>query len=153
TFQEDVALATPRPAADCSGTVCTQHVRAGSEFPLVPRHRAGLGVELQPAVWLSLSLSGTYVGPQWLRGDEENATSQLDGYFSLDGGLRAATGGFVASIRFTNLLGACYNTFGTFAPNPKQPGAPVEPFLTPGRPFQVFAGVSYGFGSGTNSTP
>jgi len=153
TFQEDVALATPRPTSDCTGAVCTQHVRAGSEFPLVPRHRAGAGVELQPTGWLSLSLSGTYVGPQWLRGDEENATSQLDGYFSLDGGLRASAGGFVASIRFTNLLDARYNTFGTFAPNAKQPGAPVETFLTPGRPFQVFAGVSYGFGSGTTSTP
>ena len=153
TFAEDVALATPRPTSDCNGSSCTQHVRAGNEFPLVPRHRAGVGLELQPTGWLSLSLSGTYVSSQWLRGDEENVTSKLDGYFWLDGGVRASAAGFVASIRFTNLLDARYNTFGTFAPNPKQPGTPVEPFLTPGRPFQVFAGVSYGFGSGTYSTP
>ena len=152
-FQEDVVLATPRQTSDCNGTSCSEQVRAGSEFPLVPRHRAGVGLEVQPLHWLSLSLSGTYVGSQWLRGDEENATSKLDGYFTLDGGLRASAAGFAAWIRFTNLLDARYDTFGTFAPNPKQPGAPVEPFLTPGRPFQVFAGVSYGFGSGTYSTP
>src|SRR5438309_7083256 len=119
TFAEDVALATPRPTSDCNGSSCTQHVRAGNEFPLVPRHRAGVGLELQPTGWLSLSLSGTYVSSQWLRGDEENVTSKLDGYFWLDGGVRASAAGFVASIRFTNLLDARYNTFGTFAPNPK----------------------------------
>ena len=93
TFAEDVALATPRPTSDCNGSSCTQHVRAGNEFPLVPRHRAGVGLELQPTGWLSLSLSGTYVSSQWLRGDEENVTSKLDGYFWLDGGVRASAAG------------------------------------------------------------
>jgi hypothetical protein len=63
-----------------------------------------------------------------------------------------ALGGFVAWARFANLLGARYSTFGTFAPNPKQPGTPVEPFLTPGRPFQLFAGLGYAFGSKREST-
>jgi len=153
SFEEDVTLATPRPTSECSGASCIERVRAGSEFPLVPLHRAGAGLELHPYGWLSLSLSGTFVGAQRLRGDEENVAAKLDPYVSLDGGVRASAAGFVAWIRFTNLLDARYSTFGTFAPNPKQPGTPVEPFLTPGRPFQVFAGLSYGFGSGTYSTP
>jgi len=153
TFEEDVTLATPRPTSECSGASCIERVRAGSELPLVPLHRAGAGLELQPYGWLSLSLSGTFVGAQHLRGDEENVAAKLDPYVSLDGGVRASAAGFVAWIRFSNLLDSRYSTFGTFAPNPKQPGTPVEPFLTPGRPFQVFAGVSYGFGSGTYSTP
>jgi outer membrane receptor protein involved in Fe transport len=151
-FEEDVLLATPRPTTDCSGRSCTERVRAGSQFPLVPRNRGSAGLELQPCGWLSLSLSGTLVGSQYLRGDEENAGPRLDGYFSLDGGIRASLGGFVAWARFANLLGARYSTFGTFAPNPKQPGTPVEPFLTPGRPFQLFAGLAYAFGSKTEST-
>jgi iron complex outermembrane recepter protein len=152
-FEEEMVLATPRPTSDCSGASCTERVRAGSEFPLVPRHRAHAGLDFHPYDWLLLSVSGAFVGAQWLRGDEENAAPKLDGRFSLEGGVRVSVGGFVAFARFTNLLGASYSTFGTFAPNAKLPGAPVEPFLTPGRPFQLFAGVGYGLGSGTYSTP
>ena len=152
-FDEEVVIATPRRTADCAAPPCTERVRAGSEFPLVPRHRARAGVDLHPFRWLSVSLSGAFVGAQRLRGDEENVAPRLDPYFSLDGGVRVEAGGFAAWIRFTNLLDARYSTFGTFAPNPKVPGAPVEPFLTPGRPFQAFAGVGYGFGSGTYNTP
>jgi len=146
-FLEDVVLATPRRTATCDGAACTEQVRSGSEFPLVPRHRGHAEIEVQLAEWLSLSLAGTYVGPQYLRGDEENAAAQLDGYFTMEGGIRVSAAGFVAWTRFANLLGTQYSSFGTFAPNARLPGAPVEPFLTPGRPFQVFAGVSYRLGS------
>jgi hypothetical protein len=148
-----VVLATPRRTADCAGASCNEQVRAGSEFPLVPRHRAHAAVEVQPYAWLSLFLSGTFVGSQRLRGDEENVAPKLDPWFSLDGGVRASAAGFAAWVRCTNLLDARYSNFGTYAPNAKLPGAPVEPFLTPGRPFQIFAGLSYGFGSGTYSAP
>ena len=93
------------------------------------------------------------MGAQRLRGDEENVAAKLDPYFSVDGAIRVSVGGFLASARIVNLLDASYSTFGTFAQNGKLPGAPVEPFLTPGRPFQIFVGVAYGFGSGTYSTP
>jgi hypothetical protein len=146
-FQEDVVLATPRRTSTCDGAACTEQVRSGNAFPLVPRHRGHAGIEVQPAEWLSLALGGTYVGPQYLRGDEENAAAQLDGYFTLEGGIRVSVRGFAAWTRFANLLGAEYSSFGTFAPNARLPGAPVEPFLTPGRPFRVFAGVSYRLGS------
>jgi iron complex outermembrane recepter protein len=152
-FQEDVLLATPRPTSGCGGPPCTERIRAGSDFPLVPRQRANATLDFHPYGWLSLSVSGTFVGAQYLRGDEENVTAKLDPWFSLDGGVRVTAGGFVAWTRFTNLLNARYNTFGTFAPNPKQPGAPVEPFLTPGRPFQFFAGVGYVFGSAPSTAP
>jgi len=152
-FEDEVVLATPRRTADCAGASCKEQVRAGSEFPLVPRHRAHAAVEVQPYAWLSLFLSGTFVGSQRLRGDEENVAPKLDPWFSLDGGVRASAAGFAAWVRCTNLLDARYSNFGTYAPNAKLPGAPVEPFLTPGRPFQIFAGLSYGFGSGTYSAP
>ena len=151
-FEEEVLLATPRPTSDCNGQSCTERVRAGSQFPLVPRNRGSAELDFHPYGWLSLSLSGTWVGSQYLRGDEQNVGPRLDGYFSLEGGLRVSLGGFVAWARFTNLLDARYSTFGTFAPNPKQPGTPVVPFLTPGRPFQLFAGLGYAFGSRTEST-
>jgi outer membrane receptor protein involved in Fe transport len=146
-FLDEVVLATPRRTSGCDGASCTERVRSGSEFPLVPRHRGHAELELQLSDWLALSLGGTWVGAQFLRGDEENAAAQLDGYFTLDGGIRMSHAGFVAWTRFVNLLGTRYSSFGTFAANAKLPGAPVEPFLTPGRPFQVFAGMSYVLGS------
>src|SRR5207237_1169937 len=146
-------LPTTRRTTTSGGTSRTEQVRAGNEFPLVPRHRAHAGVELHPREWLSLSISGTFVGAQRLRGDEENVAAKLDPYFSVDGAIRVSVGGFLASARIVNLLDASYSTFGTFAQNGKLPGAPVEPFLTPGRPFQIFVGVAYGCGWGTYSTP
>ncbi|TMA26365.1 MAG: TonB-dependent receptor [Deltaproteobacteria bacterium] len=143
SFETDLVLATPRQTSDCSASSCLEHVSAGNRFPLVPRHRANAGIELRPSSWLWLSLSGLYVGSQRLRGDEENVAPELDGYFSLDAGARATAGGLSASLQLTNILDARYNTFGTFARNPKLPGEPVEPFRTPGRPFQVRASLSY----------
>jgi iron complex outermembrane receptor protein len=152
-FEEEVVLATPRPGPGCSGLSCSERVRAGNEFPLVPRHRARAGLDVRPSGWLSFSLSGSFVGAQRLRGDEENVAPALEHSLSLDGGVRLSLGRLAAWLRLTNLLGARYSTFGTFAPNPKLPGTPVERFLTPGRPFQLFAGVAYDLGSGTDSVP
>ncbi|HET7791533.1 MAG TPA: TonB-dependent receptor [Gemmatimonadales bacterium] len=142
-FEEDVSLATARRTSDCGALSCTETVRAGSQFPLVPRHRARLGIELQPRSWLSLWLAGTFVGAQRLRGDEENVAPMLAAWLSTDGGVRLSAGQLAASIQLGNLLDARYSTFGTFAPNPRRPGAPVEQFLTPGRPLQIFASLSY----------
>lgn len=152
-FEEDVVLATPRPGPDCTGLSCSERVQRGREFPLVPRHRAHARLDFLPYGWLSLSISGAFVGAQRLRGDEENVERALEHSFSLDGGVRLSIGGFAAWVRLTNLLGAQYSTFGTFAPNPKLPGMPVERFLTPGRPFQLFAGVAYALRSGTDGAP
>ena len=44
-----------------------------------------------------------------------------------------------------NLLDDRHETFGTFAPNARLPGAPIEPFLTPAPPLHVAAGLAYRF--------
>ncbi|MBI3302570.1 MAG: hypothetical protein HYZ72_10940 [Deltaproteobacteria bacterium] len=44
-----------------------------------------------------------------------------------------------------NVFDADYETFGTFAANPLAEHFTIEPFLTPGRPLQVIAGVSFKF--------
>lgn len=152
-FEEEVLLATPRPTPGCDAPSCTERVPAGSDFPLVPRHRAHAALDLHPMSWLSISFSGTFVGAQRLRGDEANNSAKLDPWFSLGGGARVSAGGFSAWVRCTNLLDARYNTFGTFARNPRLPGAPVEPFLTPAPPFQLFAGAGYAIGTAAPSAP
>jgi outer membrane receptor protein involved in Fe transport len=144
TFEEEVLLNTPRLTSDCTSFACNERVLKGSEFPLVPRHRARAGLEVRPLSWLVVSVSGSYVGAQRLRGDEENVAALLPSYFSAEGGLKATFGRLSGSLTAVNLLGARYSTFGTYATNAKAPGDPVERFVTPGRPFQFFVGISYG---------
>jgi outer membrane receptor protein involved in Fe transport len=144
TFEEEVMLNTPRLTSDCTSFACNERVLKGNEFPLVPRHRARAGLEARPFSWLIASVSGSYVGTQRLRGDEENVAPLLPSYFSLEGGLKGTWGRLSGSLSVVNLLGARYSTFGTYATNAKAPGDPVERFLTPGRPFQLFVGLSYG---------
>jgi outer membrane receptor protein involved in Fe transport len=145
TFRDPVELATPRPTPGCAGLSCTQHVRAGNDLPLIPRHRWNAGVDYRPRPWLTLSLTGAYVGSQRFRGDEANVADTLDAYFVMNAGVRLRWGRLTGSVWIDNLANAKYETFGTFAPNPKLPGTPVQPFTTPAPPIHVRAGVSYRF--------
>jgi hypothetical protein len=52
---------------------------------------------------------------------------------------------FAGFVKINNLLSNDYETFGTFAPNAKVPGDPIEPFLTPAPPINVMIGASYRF--------
>ncbi len=145
TFQEDVDLSTPRLTAGCVTQPCTQHVRAGSDLPLVPRHRLNAAVEYHVTPWLTLWTSGALVGSQRLRGDEENVERTLDPYVVINAGARVGWKRFSAFVTVSNLLNEEYETFGTFAPNAKRTGSPIEPFLTPGLPIHVDAGIAYRF--------
>lgn len=145
TFQRDVTLATPRLTAGCAGIGCVQQVRAGSDIPLVPRHRLDARVDYHVLGWLTLWTSAAYVGSQHLRGDEENAERPLRPYVVLSAGARARWRGLTALLTVGNLLDDEYETYGTFAPNAKRPGAPVEPFVTPALPIHVDLGVAYRF--------
>jgi iron complex outermembrane recepter protein len=145
TFQDNLMLATPRLTPGCAASPCTQFVRSGDELPLVPRHRINARLDYQLTSWLSLWLGAAYVGSQRLRGDEANVERTLTDYFVVNAGARAAWKGFTAFVTINNLLNNEYETFGTFAPNAKLAGAPVESFLTPAAPINVLAGISYKF--------
>jgi outer membrane receptor protein involved in Fe transport len=145
TFEVDTELATPRLTAGCLTTPCTQLVRKGDELPLIPKHRLNVGVDYHPRRWLTLSLTGSYVGTQWLRGDEANQERPLHDYFVLHGGVRAHWQQLTGFVQIHNLLNNTYETFGTFAPNPRRAGDPIERFLTPAPPIHVLAGISYRF--------
>jgi len=145
TFRDNLELATPRLTAGCAASPCTQTVRAGNDLPLVPRHRLNASLDYRLASWLGLWLGASYVGPQRLRGDEENVERKLTDYVVVNAGLRASWKGLTAFVTINNLLNNEYETFGTFAPNGKVEGTPVERFLTPAPPINVLAGASYRF--------
>lgn len=145
TFRDDLLLGTPRVTTDCSTPPCTEFVRKGNRLPLVPRHRINAGIDTHLTDWLTLSLNGAYVGRQWLRGDEANVERQLGDYVVLNASLTARVKALTAYIAVNNLLDTEYETFGTFAPNPRAEGSPVQRFLTPASPINLQGGVSYRF--------
>lgn len=138
TFEDRAELATPVPPG-------TEVVPAGRSFALVPRHRVNAGLTYRPWPWLALSLEGRYVSAQFLRGDEANRQAPLSAYWVLDGGVTVKHRGVEAFLKINNLLDNRYETFGTFAPNARLDGAPVERFLTPATPIQFVAGLQYAF--------
>jgi iron complex outermembrane recepter protein len=138
TFEDRVDLATPLPPGG-------QTVAAGRSFALVPRHRVNAGLIYRPWPWLGLSLDARYVSSQFLRGDEVNRQAPLPGFWVMDAGITTKNRGVEAFLKVNNVLDNRYESFGTFAPNARQVGAPVERFLTPAAPIHVLAGVSYAF--------
>jgi outer membrane receptor protein involved in Fe transport len=139
TFEEDLELASPRTPG------VPQQVKKGSEIPLTPNHRVNAGLRYRPVPWLTLSLGMTYVGDQFFRGDDANTQPKLDDYVVLNAGIDARWNRFSGYLKINNLLNNDYETFGTFAPNAKVPGDPIEPFVTPAPPINVLIGAGYRF--------
>ena len=139
TFETDVELASPRTPG------VTQQVRQGDEIPLTPNHRINAGLRYRLHKWVTLSLNMSYVGDQFFRGDDANTQPKLEDHVVLNAGIDVRWQRWAGFVKINNLLNSDYETFGTFAPNAKLPGDPIEPFLTPAPPINVIAGVSYRF--------
>lgn len=139
TFRDSIQLASPRTPG------VLQQVDAGDVIPSTPNHRVNAGLRYHLYQWLTLSLDLSYVGDQFLRGDEANTQAKLDDYVVLNAGLDLHWRRFVGFVKINNLTNNRYETFGTFAPNAKVAGEPIERFLNPAPPINVMVGVSYRF--------
>jgi len=132
TFESSFSIASPRtPGAD-------EEVKVGDQLPLVPNHRLNAGLHFSPVSWATVSVTGSYVGGQFFRGDEHNTQPKLSAYFQLGTGVEVRWKSLSGSLRVSNLLNTNYETFGTFANS----GTTIEPFLTPGAPLRIVAGVA-----------
>jgi outer membrane receptor protein involved in Fe transport len=106
-------------------------VRAGDEFPLVPKHQVKFGGSVLLPHGFFAGGDGRYIGSQWLRGDEANEEPRLDGYFVADARFGWRGHGWEIVAVGNNVFQNTYATFGTF--NVNQGGGNVlERFLTPG---------------------
>jgi len=120
-------------------------------LPLVPDNRANAGISAPVAAGgtvglaLRVGLDARYVGRQWLRGDEANATHRLSDYAAADASLLVEWKRFELRCMVRNVFDRRYASFGTFAENPLAPGTPVQRFLTPGLPRHVQVSVSTEF--------
>ncbi len=139
TFESDIELASPRTPG------VPQQVRKGDQLPLTPNNRINAGLRYRLHEWITLSLNLTYVGDQFFRGDEANTQPKLGDYVVVNAGIDVRWQRFAGFVKINNLLNNDYETFGTFAPNAKLPGNPIEPFLTPALPINVLVGASYRF--------
>jgi len=139
TFRNNIQLASPGTPG------VPQQVEAGDDIPSTPSHRVNAGLRYHLYRWLTLSLDLTSVGDQFLRGDEANTKAKLDDYVVLNAGLDLHWQRFTGFVKINNLTDNRYETFGTFAPNAKVAGDPIERFLNPAPPINVMVGASYRF--------
>jgi iron complex outermembrane recepter protein len=139
SFRTTAVLATARPPGN-------ETITAGDRLPMIPEHRANIGISL-PFLGerLRARLDARYVGPQYLRGDEENVERRLPDYAVTDASLEATVGPYGIRVAVPNAFDHAYLTFGTFARNPSVAGAPVQRFVTPGMPRHVLVSVSATF--------
>lgn len=122
-------------------------VQPGDRLPLVPEHQVKAGASFRLPARLELGVDARYVGEQWLRGDEANETTPLDGWFAADARLTWSMGPWEVTGLVTNMLDEHYANFGTFNINQGDPAGPtLERFLTPGqaRAFRLVVRRSFG---------
>ncbi|HVH68796.1 MAG TPA: TonB-dependent receptor [Gemmatimonadales bacterium] len=136
SFRTTAVLSTGRPPGN-------ETVTPGDRIPMIPTQRANAGVSLPLAgERLRARLDARYVGPQYLRGDEENVERRLPDYTVADAALEASFGRYDVRVVAPNVFDHSYLTFGTFAANPTVPGNPVERFVTPGMRRHLLVSVS-----------
>ncbi|HEX4627374.1 MAG TPA: TonB-dependent receptor, partial [Gemmatimonadales bacterium] len=108
-FRTTAVLATGRPPGN-------ETVTAGDRIPMIPAHRANAGVSVPFAGdRLRARLDARYVGPQYLRGDEDNVERRLPDYTVADAALEASVGRYDVRLAVPNVFDHSYLTFGTFA--------------------------------------
>ena len=129
TFQvDDVEIFSIREEAGGEN-----EVEKGDRLPFVPDHSASLGIAVAVHEGLSAGTDARFTGRRFLRGDEANVETPLDGYWLTDAHVAAAADGWEARLVVRNVFDSRYATFGTF--NFNQGGGDVlERFLTPGTP-------------------
>ena len=143
SFRTTALLATGRAPGN-------ETVTTGDRIPMIPAHRANAGAALPLPVSLGSErlharLDVRYIGPQHLRGDEDNVERRLPDYTVVDAALEATVARYEVRVAVPNVFDHRYVTFGTFAANPTVPGDPVERFLTPGLPRHLLVSVSADF--------
>lgn len=143
TFETPMRLSSPNHPDASEGEIV---VSPGRSLPGVPRHNLKAGVS---ATHGRASLAATVVATsgQYLRGDEANLLSPVDGFRTVN-----LSGGYTLSsrarlvVRVTNLFDAEYETFGLLGDPGDVLGDGFEDprFLSPSAPRAAWVGVELG---------
>ena len=144
-FRSLLTLNSPNnPLADADGQI---QVRPGDRLPSVPADLFKATISFAVTEDWSLTLGGRAVSGRVLQGDEANLNPKTADYFVLSLSTRyRISGRFEAFGDIENLLGAKYETFGTFSPTSsvpiaEAPGATNSRSLSPAAPFSIRGGI------------
>jgi iron complex outermembrane receptor protein len=84
---------------------------SGNKIPLVPQHKASLGLKFKLPMSMSLNIIGTYVGPRYYLNDQANAYSKLNGYMVADTNLSWYCKDFKVTFGINNFFDKQYSEY------------------------------------------
>jgi iron complex outermembrane receptor protein len=144
TYRNPLVLSSPdSPFADNEGLI---FVAPGDRLPGIPRHRLKARLDYQSGP-LTLGVAARFASGQVLFGDEANQDRRTASYAVIDASAAWRLGDHLELfLRAENLLGAHYETFGTYSPTGQvplvqAPGADNPRSLGPGQPRTVHVGI------------
>jgi len=88
-----------------------------NEIPMVPRHKASLGLRFLLSRNITLNLTGNYVGKRYFLNDEANDQSRLNGYLVADTNLSWRYKDATVTFCVNNLFNKKYSEYGGYAFN------------------------------------
>jgi outer membrane cobalamin receptor len=146
TFEEDFAVNSPFHPEGQAGEIM---VNKGNRIPLIPEHIAKMGINYAITPKISFGSDLMYNSRFYIRGDESNQLSPVDGYTLLSLGASYQPTSFLhVFVRASNVLNTKFATFGLLGePDEIEQFADFENplFLTPGAPAMVQAGLEITF--------
>lgn len=146
TFADDMKVLSPNHSqADEEGEIS---VRDGDSIPGIPEHQFKFAADWQATESVSLGLEWLMFGDQYLRGDESNQMSTVDGYQLLNLSASVAMGQRLQLFaRVDNVLDTEYENFGLLGEEPDEviDGLADERpiFLGAGAPRAAWVGFRY----------
>ncbi len=146
TFEETLQIFSARADADPSSPLFGDNVvQPGDHLPSTPANVVRAGGTFKLPAGFTAGLDFRYTGPQWLRGDEANQTSQLPGYSITSARVGREWSGWSILGIVTNVFDTDRAVFGTF--NRNETTDQVERFLTPAQARQLKVVVRRSFGA------
>ncbi len=138
---DDDDPADPADPAD-EDELTPPEVEPGDRFPMVPSLTGSLSLRYDTDDHV-FELNGSWVGRQFLVGDEANngTARKLSRYALLNVSAERRLGAAWIYLRVGNLLNSDFLAYGVVSQNLRGPNLDVERFLTPGQPRRVTAGV------------
>jgi iron complex outermembrane recepter protein len=127
----------------------TKRVDSGDSFPLVPKHRVGMTINVHPTKGWTLSMTGLYVSSQFYLNDETNSQPRIPDYIVLNARLayeRPVPGGRLSGfLMVNNFTNNHYFTFGSIASNTLTGGGMQDRFVSSAPGVAFYGGLSYRF--------
>jgi iron complex outermembrane receptor protein len=146
TFQSYLTLGSNSPSADANGNI---FIRPGDQIPLIPQHRAKVGLDWDIDSRTRVGADVLITGPMRYNGDASNQQPPIPGYatVSLNGAYKV-TNTIEVFGYINNVLNQRYYTYGTYFDTAQLfQSFTNHETLTPGQPLSVYGGIRCLFGA------